>query len=118
MEGALLGRIIRHGQVQGFGDAQPAGIEQMIESVMAVSAVKCPRMGRPSDPLAEVVEEATEFLRRKDVGAIGLRSRNRKGGEGIFLHPAASHQVTAEPPKGPLPYFEGLGFEPASVLIH
>jgi hypothetical protein len=117
-ERALLGRIIGDDQVHGFGDAQPTGIEEMVEGVMAVSAVKPPRMDRLSDPLLEVVEEATEFRRREDVRAIGLRSRNRKRGEWILLHPPASHQVTAEPPKGLSPHLQGLAFESALVLIH
>jgi hypothetical protein len=118
IECALLGRVIDNGQMHGFGAARPAGIEEMVKGVMAVSAVKSLRIGGSSDSLLYVLKESPQFRRRKNIRTIRLGSRNGKGRQWIFPHPPASHQITAEPVKGTKPRLQGLGFEPALVLIH
>jgi hypothetical protein len=72
IERALLGGIIRHGQVHSFGDAQPTGVEEMVKGVMTVRAVMSPRVRRSGDPLLEIIKESPEFPGRKNIRTIRL----------------------------------------------
>jgi len=102
VEGVLLGGVIVGRQAQSFRDSQPAGVEVMLKGVATLGAVGRPRVGSFPDLLLKVVEEATEFLGRKDVRAIGLRSR-RGDGQGISPQVASAHQVAAKALEGVSP---------------